>query len=594
MRILPALLLLAAPPPPIAAEQPVPPPPRLEATAWVLVDQSSGQVLAGHRANERDRAREHHQADDGLRGVPCAQGRQARSSTPRCRSASAPGVPRARAPTSTSAARVPVEVLIQGMIVQSGNDATIALAEAIAGTEDTFAALMNQYAERLGMAQSHFQNSTGLPGDNHKMSAADMAKLARAIIREFPEYYRWYSQREFTWNNIRQPNRNGLLARDPSVDGVKTGMTEAAGYCLVSSAKRDGMRLIAVVTGTKSMKAREDASLALLNYGFNFFETRALKKAGEELAVHRVYKAPGGRAAVGLAQRPRGHAAARPGGARRVRGRARAARVRAAHEVRPRRRRCARWSTARSSPRRRSAARRRAARQHLPQDLGHDPVLVRLRSACRSRWSGSTVGCCRSRKRASRRSTAASCSATAPTRCCPVYGGRAYRFDAHMERLDRSLRRDPHGAAARPRGLARGSSASSCTATAAATCCSTCRSRAASSRSATTSRSRHAPDDLRLRAEAAGRSRPPPSSTASRRSLPQDIRWSRCDIKSTSLLGNVLLRWLAADAGRDGDDPAARRACDRRRARAARTSSRTAGSSRRRRPTRSCRARRAA
>ena len=143
---------------------------------------------------------------------------------------------------------MPVDVLIQGMIVQSGNDATIALAEAIAGTEDTFAALMNQYAERLGMAQSHFENcdrparrpTTRCPPPTWRSST-------RAIIAEFPEYYRWYSQREFTWNNIRQPNRNGLLARDPSVDGVKTGMTEAAGYCLVSSAKRDGMRLIAVV-----------------------------------------------------------------------------------------------------------------------------------------------------------------------------------------------------------------------------------------------------------------------------------------------------------------------------------------------------------
>jgi serine-type D-Ala-D-Ala carboxypeptidase (penicillin-binding protein 5/6) len=198
--------------------------------------------------------------------------------------------------------RVPVEVLIQGMIVQSGNDATIALAEGIAGTEDTFAALMNQYAERLGMRQSHFQNSTGLPGTNHQMSTADIARLTRAIIAEFPEYYRWYSQREFTWNNITQPNRNGLLRRDPSVDGVKTGMTDAAGYCLVSSAKRDGMRLIAVVTGAKSMKARENASLALLNYGFNFYESRTLKKRRTELAVLRIYKAPGGRAAVGLAE----------------------------------------------------------------------------------------------------------------------------------------------------------------------------------------------------------------------------------------------------------------------------------------------------
>jgi D-alanyl-D-alanine carboxypeptidase (penicillin-binding protein 5/6) len=299
LRALPALLLLAAMAA-VAAEPPVPPPPRLEATAWILVDQSSGQVLAAHRANEAIEPASitklmtayavfHALADGKLKldtRVPVSE-HAWRSEGSRT--------------YLDLGSQVPVEVLIQGMIVQSGNDATIALAEAVAGTEDTFAALMNQYAERLGLAQSHFQNSTGLPGDNHKMSAADMAKIARAIIREFPEYYRWYSQREFTWNNIRQPNRNGLLARDPSVDGVKTGMTEAAGYCLVSSAKREGMRLVAVVAGTESMKAREDASLALLNYGFSFYETRALKKGGEELAVQRVYRARGGRAPVGLA-----------------------------------------------------------------------------------------------------------------------------------------------------------------------------------------------------------------------------------------------------------------------------------------------------
>jgi len=313
LRILPALLALAASAVARAAEPPVPPPPQLEATAWVLVDQASGQALAGHRANEPIEPASitklmtayavfHAMKDGKLKldtAVPVSE-RAWRSEGSRT--------------FLDLGSQVPVEVLIQGMIVQSGNDATIALAEAVAGTEDTFAALMNQYAERLGMAQSHFQNSTGLPGDNHKMSVADMAKLARAIIREFPEYYRWYSQREFTWNNIRQPNRNGLLARDPSVDGVKTGMTEAAGYCLVSSAKRDGMRLIAVVAGTDSMKAREDASLALLNYGFGFFETSVLRKAGEELAVQRVYRARGGRAAVGLARDlvvtlPRGQAA---------------------------------------------------------------------------------------------------------------------------------------------------------------------------------------------------------------------------------------------------------------------------------------------
>ena len=301
MRILHALLLAAATALAHGAAPPVPPPPVLKASSWVLVDQQSGQVIAGHRANDAvepasiTKLMTAYAVFQALRegkikldtAVPISE-RAWRSEGSRT--------------YLDLNSRVPVDVLIQGMIVQSGNDATIALAEAVGGTEETFAALMNQYAARLGMAQSHFQNATGLPGNNHKMSAADMAKLTRAIIREFPEYYRWYSQREFTWNNIRQPNRNGLLARDPSVDGVKTGMTDAAGYCLVSSAKREDTRLIAVVTGTESMKAREDASLALLNYGFSFFETRALRKAGEELAVHRIYKASGGRAAVGLAQ----------------------------------------------------------------------------------------------------------------------------------------------------------------------------------------------------------------------------------------------------------------------------------------------------
>jgi serine-type D-Ala-D-Ala carboxypeptidase (penicillin-binding protein 5/6) len=300
LRILTALLLAAASATAHAA-QPVPPPPALEATSWVLLDQQSGQALAGHRANDAVEPASITKLMTAYAVFQALQDGKLKLDTEVPISERAWRSEGSRTYLDLNT-RVPVEVLIQGMIVQSGNDATIALAEAVAGTEDTFAALMNQYAERLGLAQSHFQNSTGLPGDNHKMSAMDIAKLSRAIIREFPEYYRWYSQREFTWNNISQPNRNGLLARDPSVDGVKTGMTEAAGYCLVSSAKRDGTRLIAVVTGTKSMKAREDASLALLNYGFNFFETRALRKGGEELAVHRIYKAPGGRAAVGLAQ----------------------------------------------------------------------------------------------------------------------------------------------------------------------------------------------------------------------------------------------------------------------------------------------------
>ena len=301
MRILPALLLAAVSATAHAAPQPVPPPPALEATSWVLIDQQSGHALAGHRADEAVEPASITKLMTAYAVFQALKDGKLQLDTEVPISERAWRSEGSRTYLDLNS-RVPVEVLIQGMIVQSGNDATIALAETVAGTEDTFAALMNQYAGRLGMTQSHFQNSTGLPGDNHKMSAMDIAKLTRAIIREFPQYYRWYSQREFTWNNIRQPNRNGLLGRDPSVDGVKTGMTEAAGYCLVSSAKRDGTRLIAVVTGTRSMKAREDASLALLNYGFNFFETRALKTAGESLAVHRIYKAPGGRAAVGLAQ----------------------------------------------------------------------------------------------------------------------------------------------------------------------------------------------------------------------------------------------------------------------------------------------------
>ncbi len=301
LRTLPAFILLLLSTVAGAATGPVPPPPSLEATSWVLVDQQSGQMLAGHRANDRvepasiTKLMTAYAVFHALREGKFKLDTEVPISEHAWRSEGS------RTYLDLNS-RVPVEVLIQGMIVQSGNDATIALAEAIAGTEDTFAALMNQYAERLGMRQSHFQNATGLPGTNHQMSAADIARLTRAIIDEFPEYYRWYSQLEFTWNNISQPNRNGLLRRDPSVDGVKTGMTDAAGYCLVSSAKREGTRLIAVVTGTKSMKAREDASLALLNYGFNFFETRTLKKARTELAVHRIYKAPNGRAAVGLAE----------------------------------------------------------------------------------------------------------------------------------------------------------------------------------------------------------------------------------------------------------------------------------------------------
>ncbi|TAN49197.1 MAG: D-alanyl-D-alanine carboxypeptidase [Methylococcaceae bacterium] len=196
--------------------------------------------------------------------------------------------------------QVPVEDLVKGMIIQSGNDASVALAEHIAGDDAIFAQMMNQHAERLGMKNSHFMNSMGLPDPEHYTSARDLAIVTRAIIREFPQYYKWHSQKEFFFNGIKQMNRNKLLWRDETVDGVKTGHTEDAGFCLVASALREGMRLISVVMGTKSDEARASSNQALLNYGFRFFETRPLYKGGEKLAESKVWKGAQSAVPVGL------------------------------------------------------------------------------------------------------------------------------------------------------------------------------------------------------------------------------------------------------------------------------------------------------
>ncbi len=196
--------------------------------------------------------------------------------------------------------KVSVGDLLLGMIVQSGNDASIALAEHVAGSESVFAEIMNQYALALGMLSSHFMNSTGLPNDNHYSTARDLATLARAIVNEFPVYYKWYSVKEFTYNNIKQPNRNNLLWRDDSIDGMKTGRTDAAGYCLVSSAERDGMRIVSVVLGTASAKARIDGSQALINYAFRFFETRLLYEAGKEITRARIWKSANEYSSLGV------------------------------------------------------------------------------------------------------------------------------------------------------------------------------------------------------------------------------------------------------------------------------------------------------
>jgi D-alanyl-D-alanine carboxypeptidase (penicillin-binding protein 5/6) len=176
------------------------------------------------------------------------------------------------------------------MIVQSGNDASVALAEHIAGSEATFAELMNTHARRLGMTNSHFVNADGLPHPDHYTTARDMAVITAATIREYPELYAWYAEKEFVFNGIKQGNRNKLLYQDDSVDGVKTGYTNDAGYCLVASAVRDGMRLTSVIMGSSGPKARARESLALLNFGFRFYESHRLYPGGEPLETLRVWK----------------------------------------------------------------------------------------------------------------------------------------------------------------------------------------------------------------------------------------------------------------------------------------------------------------
>lgn len=196
--------------------------------------------------------------------------------------------------------QVKVDDLLKGMIIQSGNDATIALAEHIAGSEEAFAAMMNHEAQRLGLTGTHFVNSTGWPDPDHYSTARDVAHLMAAVIRDFPEGYKRESEKEFVWNNIKQINRNRLLWRDPSVDGGKTGHTESAGFCLAASAQREGMRLISVVLGAGNDAARAEQTAVLLNYGFRFFETRLVRKAGDVLSEPRIWKGAEKTAKLGI------------------------------------------------------------------------------------------------------------------------------------------------------------------------------------------------------------------------------------------------------------------------------------------------------
>ncbi len=196
--------------------------------------------------------------------------------------------------------QISVKNLLKGMIIQSGNDASIALAEHIAGAESAFAQVMNQYAGQLGMANTQYRNATGLPAEGHYSTARDTAILARALISNFPDHYQYYSQRTFNWAGIEQSNRNKLLWRDNGVDGLKTGYTESAGYCLASSAVRDGMRLTSVVMGTDSKQARLNQSQSLLSYGFGFFSTHRLYQANKPLARATVWKGAAEDAPMGV------------------------------------------------------------------------------------------------------------------------------------------------------------------------------------------------------------------------------------------------------------------------------------------------------
>lgn len=283
------------------AQMPVPSPPTVDAQSYLVIDFNSGHEIASHEADTRmepaslTKLMTAYVVFSEMRAGRVSLEDEALISENAWRT----GGSRMFVDVNT---RVRIEDLLRGVIVQSGNDASVALAEHVAGTEDAFAGLMNAHAARLGMNGSNFTNSTGWPDEQLYTTARDIAVLSRALITEFPQYYHWYSEREFTWNNIRQNNRNNLLWRDSTVDGLKTGHTESAGYCLVTSALRNDMRLISVVLGTRSERSRADISQALLNYGFRFFETHRLYAAGTELARAQVWKGALEEVPVGIAQ----------------------------------------------------------------------------------------------------------------------------------------------------------------------------------------------------------------------------------------------------------------------------------------------------
>ncbi|WP_374692383.1 D-alanyl-D-alanine carboxypeptidase family protein [Accumulibacter sp.] len=282
------LLILCLSLPAVAQELPTPP--SLAAKSWLLVDVASGQTLAAQAPEQRlEPASLTKLMTAYLSFAAIRQGTlKVDQTVPVSQKAWKTGGSKMFIQVGT---QVRVDDLLKGMIVQSGNDACVALAEAIAGDEENFAQMMNREAQRLGMKDSSFRNASGLPDPQHYTTARDLALLAAALIRDFPEdYAKYYSLKEFRYNNITQPNRNRLLHIDPTVDGLKTGHTEAAGYCLVSSAKRGPRRLLSVVLGAASDSKRMQESLKLLNYGFQFYDAVQLYARNEAVATLKVWK----------------------------------------------------------------------------------------------------------------------------------------------------------------------------------------------------------------------------------------------------------------------------------------------------------------
>jgi D-alanyl-D-alanine carboxypeptidase (penicillin-binding protein 5/6) len=290
----------------VVGNAPVPPPPSLDAKSWLLMDYTTGQVLADSNADARvEPASITKVMTAYIVSAELAKGKiklddQVSISENAWRSGGAS----TEGSTSFLAlnSKVPLKDLLYGMIIQSGNDAAIALAEHVAGSEATFAELMNQYAAQLHMTASHFTNASGLPDPNHYSTAHDIGLLARAVIHDFPDDYKIYAIKEFEWNGITQHNRNTLLWRDATVDGIKTGHTKDAGFCLTTSAKRGDQRLIAVVMGAPSEKQRADDNQSLLNYGFRFYETHKLYDAGKALAQPELWKGAQNTIALGVAE----------------------------------------------------------------------------------------------------------------------------------------------------------------------------------------------------------------------------------------------------------------------------------------------------